>query len=64
MHERVSVRILVSLPGGLPLHSFSSLLQELATRSRHQCPMRSDPMGPLLIRLTAPTPLQKRAMEL
>ena len=49
---------------GLPLHSFSSLLQELATRSRHQCRMRSDPKGPLLIRVTDPTPLQKRAMEL
>ena len=49
---------------GLPLHSFSSLLQELATCSRHQCRMRSDPKGPLLIRLTDPTPLQKRAMEL
>ena len=48
----------------LPLHSFSSLLQELATRSRHQCRMRSDPKGPLLIRLTDPTPLQKRAMGL
>ena len=49
---------------GLPLHSFSSLLQELATRSRHQCRMRSDPKGPLLTRVTDPTPLQKRAMEL
>ena len=49
---------------GLPLHSFSSLLQELATPSRHRCLMRSDPKGPLLIRLTDPTPLQKRAMEL
>ena len=49
---------------GLPLHSFSSLLQELATRSRHQCRMRSDPKGPLLIRVTDPTPLQKRATEL
>ena len=39
---------------GLPLHSFSSLLQELATRSRHHCRMRSDPKGPLLIRLTDP----------
>ncbi|MDE0627417.1 MAG: hypothetical protein OXH99_13530, partial [Bryobacterales bacterium] len=36
----------------------------LATRSRHQCRMRSDPQGPHLIRLTDPTTLQKRAMEL
>ena len=49
---------------GLRLHSFSSLLQELATRSRHQCRMRSDAEGPLLTRLTDPTPLQERAMEL
>lgn len=49
---------------GLPLHSFSSVLQKLATRGRHQCRMRADPKGPLLIRLTDPTPLQNRAMEL
>ena len=49
---------------GLRLHSFSSLLQELATRSRHQCRMQSDANGPLLTRLTDPTPLQERAMEL
>ena len=48
---------------GLPLHSFPSLLQELATCSRRQCRMRSDPEGPLLIRLTDPAPLQRRAME-
>ncbi|MDE0629850.1 MAG: hypothetical protein OXH99_25910 [Bryobacterales bacterium] len=49
---------------GLRLHSFLGLLQALATRSRHQCRMRSDRMGLLLILLTDPTPLQKRAMEL
>ena len=48
---------------GLSLHSFSSLLQELQRRSR-QCRMRSDPEGPLLIRLTNAVLLQKRAMEL
>ena len=48
----------------LGLEDVEMLLQALATRSRDQCRMRSDPKGPLLIRLTDPIPLQKRAMEL
>ena len=49
---------------GLPLHSFETLLAELATRCRHQCRLRSDPHAPTLQRLTEPTPLQQRALEL
>ena len=49
---------------GLRLHSFSILPQELAARSRHRRRLRSDPKGPPLMRLTDPTALQKRAMEL
>ena len=49
---------------GLPIHSFKTLLAEMATRARHQCRTASDPDGPRLHRLTEPTPLQRRALEL
>ena len=53
-----------STPDGLPLHSFSTLLQALGTRCRHQCRLRGDADGPTVERLTEPTPLQARALEL
>ena len=49
---------------GLPVHSFETLLAELATRCRHQCRLKSDPNAPTLEQLTEPTPLQHRALEL
>lgn len=49
---------------GLPLHTFSELLQELATYQRHRCRLTSDPSGPHLIKETKPTPLQTRAFSL
>ncbi len=49
---------------GLELHSFSTLMQALATRCHHQCRLRGDPEGPTVERLTEPTPLQQRALEL
>ena len=49
---------------GLPIHSFATLMAELGTRARHQCRMASDPDGPRLQRVTEPTLLQRRAMEL
>ena len=49
---------------GLPLHSFKTLMAEMATRARHQCRTASDPDGPTLQRLTEPTTLQRRALEL
>ena len=49
---------------GLPLHSFETLFAELATRARHQCRLHGDPDGPRLQRLTEPTPLQQRALQL
>ena len=51
-------------PDGLELHSFSTLMQALGTRCRHQCRLRGDEDGPTVERLTEPTPLQKRALEL
>ena len=49
---------------GLPIQSFATLMAELGTRARHRCRTASDPEGPTLQRLTEPTPLQQRAMEL
>jgi hypothetical protein len=49
---------------GLPVHSFETLLAELATRCRHQCRLKSDPSSPQFQQLTEPTRLQQRAMEL
>ena len=49
---------------GLELHSFSTLMQALAARCHHQCRLRGDPEEPTVERLTEPTPLQQRALEL
>jgi hypothetical protein len=46
---------------GLPLHSFSSLLVDLATLSRNTCRF---PTSPAFTQLTNPTPLQAKAFEL
>ena len=49
---------------GLPIQSFATLMAELGTRARHRCRTASNPEGPTLQRLTEPTLLQQRAMEL
>ncbi len=51
-------------PDGLEIHSFQTLLAELATRSRNRCRVKTDPTGPIFYELTEPTPLQKRAFQL
>ncbi|MDE0105234.1 MAG: IS1634 family transposase [Bryobacterales bacterium] len=49
---------------GLRLHSFSTLMAEMGTRSRHQCRARNDREGPLLVRVTEATEFQQRVYEL
>lgn len=49
---------------GLEVHSFQTLLAELATLSRNRCRVKSDPDGPTFYGLTESTPLQKRAFQL
>jgi len=49
---------------GFPVHSFATLLQELGTRCRNRCRMRSVPTGATLEQITEATPLQARAMDL
>ena len=49
---------------GLELQSFPTLLEMLGTRCRHQCRLHGDDNGPTIERLTEPSALQKRALEL
>lgn len=49
---------------GLPIHSWRTLMAELATRCRHRCRLKAAPDSPVIIQHTEPTPLQARAMEL
>lgn len=49
---------------GLPLHSFSTLLNELATLCRNTCRLLSQPAAPPVLQLTEPTPLHRRALDL
>lgn len=49
---------------GLPVHSFETLLGELATLCRNQCTIKSNPSGASFTQLTQRTPVQARVMEL
>jgi len=49
---------------GLELHSFETLMTHLGTRCRHTCRSQRTPHAPPLLRLTEPTPLQEKALEL
>ena len=49
---------------GLPLHSFKTLLKDLATRSKSLCRMGSGPDAPTITRTSEPSPLQARAFDL
>ena len=41
---------------GLPIHNFSSLMAELATRCRNRCRLKSDPQSPVIDQDTDPPP--------
>jgi len=49
---------------GRPLHSFTSLMNDLATRCRNRCRLTLQPSVPTFDQLTQPTPLQHRALQL
>jgi transposase len=49
---------------GFPVHSFETLLADIATRSRHRCRLKSDPTSPAFAQVTERTPLQQRAFDL
>jgi hypothetical protein len=48
---------------GLPLHSFKTLLAELAKRCRNTCRVKTDPVGHFTT-LTDLSPLQAQALQL
>jgi hypothetical protein len=49
---------------GLPVHSFKTLMAELATRARVTYSLRSGDSTPIFKQVPEPTPLQARAYEL
>ena len=49
---------------GLPIHSFTTLMAELATRCRNRCRLKADPQNHIINQNTEPTALQARALEL
>lgn len=49
---------------GLPVHSFRTLLADLATRCRNTRRIKSDETSPTFDEITEPSPLQKRAYDL
>jgi transposase len=49
---------------GYPVHSFDTLLKNLATRARNTCTLKADPTAPSFYKYTNYTPLQQRAFEL
>ena len=51
-------------PDGLPVHSFDTLLTELATRGEVTCRLRSDSTAAPIRQWPPPTPLQARALAL
>ena len=53
-----------SLPDGLPVHSFDTLLEELGTLCRNRCRIQADPSGTTFTQDTQPTELQARVFEL
>jgi transposase len=50
--------------GGLPVHSFRTLLAHLGTRSRETYQVASDPSGATFVRLTELSPVQREALRL
>ncbi|RPJ11914.1 MAG: IS1634 family transposase [Deltaproteobacteria bacterium] len=49
---------------GLVIQSFDTLLEELGTRSRNRCRIKSDPGGSSFYQMTEMSPLQERAFQL
>src|SRR5689334_18023743 len=50
-------------PDGLPVHSFRTLLADLATRARNTITTAINPLYPLTV-VTRPTPVQQKAFDL
>jgi hypothetical protein len=50
-------------PDGLPVHSFRTLLADLATMARNTIITAINPLHPLTV-VTRPTPMQHKAFDL
>jgi transposase len=57
-------KILRRTPEGWPIHSFDTLLAELATQCRNRCRLKGDDDAPSFLLTTEPTKHQKRAFDL
>jgi transposase len=57
-------KVLRETPDGLQVHSFDTLLVDLATRCRNLCRIKSHPNASTFYQLTQPTPLQQKAFQL
>ena len=57
-----SKKVLRQTPDGLPVHSFQTLLKNLATRCRNTCTLKQK--GATFRQLTEPSPLHTRALQL
>jgi transposase len=57
-------KVLHQTAEGFVVHSFSSLMAELASRARVTYGLKSDPSSPTLQQIPDPTPLQARAYQL
>jgi len=51
-------------PDGFQIHSFETLMENLGTRCRNTCRLKTDPTGPTFYKYTDPTPLQQKALSL
>jgi transposase len=51
-------------PGGLPVHSFRTLIAHMGTRSRNTCMVSSDPNQTTFFQVTDPDALQAEALRL
>jgi transposase len=49
---------------GFEVHSFETLMENLGTRCRNTCRLKTDSAGPTFDKYTEPTPLQQRAFSL
>jgi Transposase DDE domain len=62
-HQALAKAAVKRTPGGLPVHSFTSLLADLATICLNQI-QPADPVLPAFRLVTTPTPLQRHALDL
>jgi Transposase DDE domain len=62
-HQALAKAAVKRTPGGLPVHSFTSLLADLATICLNQI-QPADPALPGFRLVTTPTPLQRQALDL